>query len=240
MNIPSTKEETDLVLFDLLEGNLSKKEEEFWYDYSLKNKDFAHQLELFRKIYMRDDITSYPNLSKILRKSPWYVTLRWPLMLTAGIVVMASSVLYLTRSKTDSPFIPARPAVNLPAATETIEGPEITVSAQNTKKVTKENITKESPQPHQDLKQIHPQVLTNEPQQVIGSQPVAIKDTVLIVKEEKVAEKKEAPAAELEKEMPEIRKQESTEALKAKEKKSIPLKIKVKTSKKTKTSDFNY
>jgi hypothetical protein len=240
MNIPSTKEETDLILFDLLEGNLSKKEEEFWYDYSLKNKDFAIQLELFRKIYMKDDIISYPDLSQMLRKSPWYMTLKWQLVLSASAVLVASTVFYFTTPKTYTKVIPINNKQD--SVTKRIEEPKPVETRTITNKVIpQKTILKEIPHAHQNLKQTKPaETHQNKPQQIVSSLPIAVKDTVITIKEESTVEKIEEPVIEPKKEIIETKKQESIEAPKEKEKKSIPLKIKVKTSKKTKTTDFNY
>ena len=245
MNLPANKEETDHILFELLEGNLPKQEQEFWYDYALKNNEFARQMALFRKIYMHEDLNVYPDHSKLLRKSPWLAFWKNPFFIAGSTLLLGAVAFYTYSMLIPSPI----QQQILPSQTEQIlkeEKKEFPVSPE------KEEDRKDLPvkskeafpaiSPKGDIKEekeidkTSVETVETKPAPVLQegkAAPVLIDSVKVkqepIITEEKAVEKTE-PAAPTQ-----LPKKEENSQNKTKE-----LKLKVKPSRKTKPTDFNY
>lgn len=253
MNLPSNKEETDRILFELLEGNLSKQEEEFWYDYSLKNNAFATQLSLFRKMYLKEDMNVYPDHSHLLKRSPWAGFWKHPFFIGTGALLIGIGAYYASTSLTSTreeikQTVPAKVERSLPEKntspivspkmqegqkTETLAVPQSTVVVAQPSKSEKKTLT-EAPEELKTKEVVDEQPIKPLEEKVV--MPTSARDSVKVTKEvtvpveeKKVIEKQEAVAP-----------LQSPKATEDKANKANGLKLKVKTSKKTKTTDFNF
>ncbi len=236
MKLPSTREETDKILFELLEGNLPQKEEEFWYDYSLKNEDFAKQLALFRKMYMKEDISSYPNHAQLLRKTTLFAKLKWPMIISSSLVFLLIVAFYMIdkNSSVESTQPTTKPITNeakqenqqmsIPDKAE-----KALISKPNTKK---KQADKEKPK-------IENNVLVDEEKQPFKiEKPIIVADSIPKKIEETPTLQRFKTLEELNKE-PFLPEKQEVEQSRTPEK-STSIKFKVKPSRKTKTTDFNY
>lgn len=244
MNLPNNKEETDRILFELLEGNLSKQEQEFWYDYSLKNNEFAKQLALFRKMYLQEDMNVYPDHSKLLRRSPWMAFWKSPFFVAGSTLLLGAVAFYTYTLQTPSQ---TKEEV-MPTQTEQIikeENKELLISPEKDKEELPAKSTRVTPvTPH--LEDIHEQkpidrtpeeqgevkpapILQEEKKAPILKDSIKVKEEPVMVEEKKVEEKEEptVPA-------------QVPKAEEDKQNKASGLKLKVKPSRKTRPTDFNY
>ena len=253
MNLPSNKEETDRILFELLEGNLSKQEEEFWYDYSLKDNDFARQLSLFRKMYLKEDVNIYPDHSQLLKRSPWTGFWKHSFFIGTSALLIGIGAFYAFTSSTSTQeevkqTLPVKVEQALPEKPLTpIVSPQME-EIKKTEPTTVQQIPRVVSQPSKVEKQ-KPTVQKEEPKakEVLEQQPQkpaeekvvmptvardsvkATKEVPLPVEEKKAIEKQETMAPS-----------QAPKATEDKANKANGLKLKVKTSKKTKTTDFNF
>lgn len=236
MKLPSTREETDKVLFELLEGNLSKSEEEFWYDYSFKNEDFAKQLALFRKMYMKEDISSYPNHAQLLRKTTLFAKLKWPVIISSGLVFLAIVAFYFMDKNSPTESIQ-------PATPTTTKGNKETGIKSVHVEVVKIPIAKQKIQTANRKKVQATEVEQKEPVLDIPM-PEEVERQIVPTdqKTEQMTSKKDSTVTiDLNGNIVEDHAPITTEIEQSKTpKKSTSIKFKVKPSRKTKTTDFNY
>lgn len=235
MKLPVTKEERDLLLFDLLEGNLTKEEEAYWHAYALKDDIFAHQLKLFKQSYLQDSLLHYPDHSALLKKTIWIDRFLKPWVAIPSVLIIGAIAfhLYPTKPTITKPIQTIKDTIataTIPLESDTADVTVVNrpadVPTQTEKKVmvpvkeaTRED-SMETPQEHLPVK--HSIQDTMPPNTTVAAPPTN--------------------ETEVKKDIPPTNQTTSTPMTKPtypKEQNS-GIRFRVKPSKKTKTTDFNY
>lgn len=243
MNIPKNKEEIDSILFELLEGNLSKEEENFWHDYASKNNEFGRQLAIFRKTYLSDNLSAYPDHSHmIIRKTSGFFTKKLFLSLLSILTVASiTAVLVFQSSKKTDKNEDEKKAISeegqtqlkttsVPCDTPKVHAHEAVKFKQVEKKekvlvMAKTKMTHQDTLPHhvpiEEKIQTHPKVDSTAHHKTKEEQ-------TLIVEEKKTVEQSDQTQST------------SSPKIEAQKTPKNDSKLNIKPSKKTRTSDFNY